>query len=166
MLVAGLPPIEAFTWHRPLLARRGDDYDPRVRSRIERGGGMTAVEYVELAAARADLIAKNGDAPARPPRRFPICRRLVLPRVRNISSPCRMQFGDTADYKSALLWNGRFGGRSELSLRHWTRHNSTTARRPFRPVTRSNDNSRRKPPRKKLCVVGLFLLGGRGVNVR
>lgn len=54
----GFAPIEAFAWHRPLLARRGNDYDPRVRSRIERGGGMTAVEYIELAAARADLIAR------------------------------------------------------------------------------------------------------------
>jgi aspartyl-tRNA(Asn)/glutamyl-tRNA(Gln) amidotransferase subunit A len=54
----GFAPIEAFTWHRPLLARRGDDYDPRVRSRIERGGGMTAVEYIELCAARAGLIAR------------------------------------------------------------------------------------------------------------
>ncbi|MGH7030639.1 MAG: amidase [Stellaceae bacterium] len=54
----GFAPIEAFTWHRPLLARRGDDYDPRVRSRIERGGGMSAVEYIELCAARADVIAR------------------------------------------------------------------------------------------------------------
>ncbi|MBV8118411.1 MAG: amidase [Alphaproteobacteria bacterium] len=56
----GFAPIEAFAWHRPLLARRGNDYDPRVRSRIERGGGMTAVEYIELCAARADLIARVG----------------------------------------------------------------------------------------------------------
>jgi len=54
----GFAPIEAFTWHRPLLARRGGDYDPRVRTRIERGGGMTAVEYIELCAARSDLIAR------------------------------------------------------------------------------------------------------------
>jgi len=54
----GFAPIEAFAWHKPLLARRGDDYDPRVRSRIERGGGMSAVEYIELCAARADLIAR------------------------------------------------------------------------------------------------------------
>jgi aspartyl-tRNA(Asn)/glutamyl-tRNA(Gln) amidotransferase subunit A len=54
----GFAPIEAFAWHRPLLARCGDDYDPRVRSRIERGGSMTAVEYIELSAARADLIAR------------------------------------------------------------------------------------------------------------
>jgi aspartyl-tRNA(Asn)/glutamyl-tRNA(Gln) amidotransferase subunit A len=54
----GFAPIEAFAWHRPLLAQRGDDYDPRVRSRIERGGSMTTVEYIELSAARADLIAR------------------------------------------------------------------------------------------------------------
>lgn len=29
-----------------------------MRSRIERGGSMTAVEYIALAAARADLIAR------------------------------------------------------------------------------------------------------------
>ena len=56
----GFAPIEALAWHRPLLARRGDEYDPRVRSRIERSGGMTAVEYVDLCAARADLIARVG----------------------------------------------------------------------------------------------------------
>jgi aspartyl-tRNA(Asn)/glutamyl-tRNA(Gln) amidotransferase subunit A len=54
----GFAPIEAFAWHRPLIARRGDEYDPRVRTRIERGGGMTAVEYIELCATRADLIER------------------------------------------------------------------------------------------------------------
>jgi aspartyl-tRNA(Asn)/glutamyl-tRNA(Gln) amidotransferase subunit A len=54
----GFALIEAFAWHRPPLARRGSDYDPRVRSRIERGGSMTAVEYIERSAARADLIAR------------------------------------------------------------------------------------------------------------
>ena len=54
----GLAPIEAYAWHRELLARRGADYDPRVRARIERAAGMSAVEYIELCAARADLIAR------------------------------------------------------------------------------------------------------------
>ncbi len=54
----GFAPIEAYAWHRPLLERRGNEYDPRVRSRIERSGGMTAVEYIDLCAARADLIAR------------------------------------------------------------------------------------------------------------
>ncbi len=54
----GLAPIEAYAWHRDLLARRGDEYDQRVRTRIERASGMTAVEYIELCAGRADLIAR------------------------------------------------------------------------------------------------------------
>jgi len=54
----GFAPIEAYAWHRPLLARRGADYDPRVRTRIERAAAMTAADYVDLCAARADLIAR------------------------------------------------------------------------------------------------------------
>jgi aspartyl-tRNA(Asn)/glutamyl-tRNA(Gln) amidotransferase subunit A len=54
----GFAPIEAYAWHRPLLARRGADYDPRVRTRIERASGMTAVEYINLCAARTDLIQR------------------------------------------------------------------------------------------------------------
>ena len=54
----GFAPIEAYAWHKPLLARRGTEYDPRVRTRIERAGGMSAADYVDLCAARADLIAR------------------------------------------------------------------------------------------------------------
>ncbi len=54
----GFAPIEAYAWHKKLLARRGADYDPRVRTRIERAGGMDAVDYINLCAARADLIAR------------------------------------------------------------------------------------------------------------
>jgi aspartyl-tRNA(Asn)/glutamyl-tRNA(Gln) amidotransferase subunit A len=38
--------------------RRGSEYDPRVRTRIERASGMTAVEYIQLRAARADFVAR------------------------------------------------------------------------------------------------------------
>ena len=54
----GFSPCEAYAWHEPLLKRRGGDYDPRVRARIERGREMTAVEYVRLLDERADLIAR------------------------------------------------------------------------------------------------------------
>jgi aspartyl-tRNA(Asn)/glutamyl-tRNA(Gln) amidotransferase subunit A len=54
----GFAPIEAYAWHKPLLDRRGSEYDARVRTRIERAHGMTAVEYIHLRAARADLIAR------------------------------------------------------------------------------------------------------------
>jgi aspartyl-tRNA(Asn)/glutamyl-tRNA(Gln) amidotransferase subunit A len=54
----GLPVAEAFAWHEKLLARRGRDYDPRIRTRIERGREMTAAEYIRLIAARADFIRR------------------------------------------------------------------------------------------------------------
>jgi aspartyl-tRNA(Asn)/glutamyl-tRNA(Gln) amidotransferase subunit A len=54
----GLPVAEAFAWHEKLLARRGRDYDPRIRTRIERGRDMTAAEYISLVAARADFIRR------------------------------------------------------------------------------------------------------------
>jgi aspartyl-tRNA(Asn)/glutamyl-tRNA(Gln) amidotransferase subunit A len=54
----GFAPIEAYAWHKPLLERCGSEYDPRVRTRIELASAMTAVEYIQLQAARADLIAR------------------------------------------------------------------------------------------------------------
>jgi aspartyl-tRNA(Asn)/glutamyl-tRNA(Gln) amidotransferase subunit A len=61
----GFAPIEAYAWHRPLLARRGADYDPRVRTRIERAATMTGADYVDLCGARADLIARIAAKTAR-----------------------------------------------------------------------------------------------------
>ncbi len=53
----GFSAAEAYHWHAELLARRGAEYDPRVRSRIARGREMTAVHYLEIGARRAALIA-------------------------------------------------------------------------------------------------------------
>ncbi len=53
---------ESYTWHRELIAARGEDYDPRVRVRIERGGQMKAWEYLALVTARQDWIARMQDA--------------------------------------------------------------------------------------------------------
>jgi aspartyl-tRNA(Asn)/glutamyl-tRNA(Gln) amidotransferase subunit A len=49
---------EAFAWHEALLARRGGEYDPRVRSRIELGRDVSAATYIRLCAGRADFIAR------------------------------------------------------------------------------------------------------------
>jgi aspartyl-tRNA(Asn)/glutamyl-tRNA(Gln) amidotransferase subunit A len=49
---------EAFAWHEELLGRRGNEYDPRVRSRIELGRDISAAAYIRLCAARADFIAR------------------------------------------------------------------------------------------------------------
>lgn len=54
----GFSAAESYTWHRQLLAQRGDRYDPRVRHRIERGANMKAWEYIELHQARAAWIAE------------------------------------------------------------------------------------------------------------
>jgi aspartyl-tRNA(Asn)/glutamyl-tRNA(Gln) amidotransferase subunit A len=54
----GLPVAEAFAWHEKLLARRGREYDPRIRTRIERGREMTAGEYIRIIEARTDFIRR------------------------------------------------------------------------------------------------------------
>jgi aspartyl-tRNA(Asn)/glutamyl-tRNA(Gln) amidotransferase subunit A len=56
----GFAAAESYTDHRLLLARAGDRYDPRVRTRIERGAPMKAWEYLELHRARAAWIAEVG----------------------------------------------------------------------------------------------------------
>ena len=56
---------ESYAWHRPLLARAdalGRPYDPRVRSRIERGASMTAAQYIDLHHARNQWIARMEQA--------------------------------------------------------------------------------------------------------
>ncbi|HVL37730.1 MAG TPA: amidase family protein, partial [Burkholderiales bacterium] len=54
----GFSAAESYAWHRQLLARSGERYDPRVRVRIERGAAMKAFEYIELANARREWIAR------------------------------------------------------------------------------------------------------------
>jgi aspartyl-tRNA(Asn)/glutamyl-tRNA(Gln) amidotransferase subunit A len=48
----GLSGAEAWTWHRALIERAGDAYDPRVLSRIRRGQTMSAADLLELLQAR------------------------------------------------------------------------------------------------------------------
>jgi aspartyl-tRNA(Asn)/glutamyl-tRNA(Gln) amidotransferase subunit A len=54
----GFSAAESYAWHRQLLAKAGDRYDPRVRLRIERGAAMKAHEYIELGVARAAWIGE------------------------------------------------------------------------------------------------------------
>ncbi len=48
---------EAWHWHRALIARAGDRYDPRVLVRIQRGAEMALADYLDLVAARKAWIA-------------------------------------------------------------------------------------------------------------
>lgn len=54
----GFSAVESYAWHRDLLTRRGDGYDPRVRARIERGATMKGWEYLALVEARRNWIAR------------------------------------------------------------------------------------------------------------
>jgi aspartyl-tRNA(Asn)/glutamyl-tRNA(Gln) amidotransferase subunit A len=60
----GFSSPEAYAWHADLIARRGHDYDPRVRVRIERGKSMSAADYVRLLERRADVIRRIDDRTA------------------------------------------------------------------------------------------------------
>ncbi len=50
--------FESYAWHRHLLATHAEQYDPRVRSRIERGATMTAADYIDLQNAQQPWIAR------------------------------------------------------------------------------------------------------------
>lgn len=52
----GFSPIEAYAWHRPLLAQHRDAYDPRVLARILKGVPATAADYLDLMAERAAML--------------------------------------------------------------------------------------------------------------
>jgi len=54
----GLSAAESYAWHRHLIAKQQADYDPRVALRILRGANMTAFDYIDLLAARADWISR------------------------------------------------------------------------------------------------------------
>lgn len=58
----GFAAAESFAWHRRLLETREAEYDPRVASRIKRGSGQSAADYIDLLAARAALISDAADA--------------------------------------------------------------------------------------------------------
>ena len=105
---------ESYDWHRDLLARKSDLYDPRVRSRIEAGATMTAADYVALTAARRRIVAAM-DALTAPfdALLMPTCP-IVPPRIAELA--------EDADYyrlNALLLRNpslGNFLDRCAISL--------------------------------------------------
>jgi aspartyl-tRNA(Asn)/glutamyl-tRNA(Gln) amidotransferase subunit A len=51
----GFSAYESFAWHRALLKESPEEYDPRVKVRIERGHDISAVEYQDLVAKRSAM---------------------------------------------------------------------------------------------------------------
>jgi aspartyl-tRNA(Asn)/glutamyl-tRNA(Gln) amidotransferase subunit A len=54
----GIVTAESYAIHRRHIARAGEMYDPRVRTRILRGQEQDAADYIDLLQARADLIRR------------------------------------------------------------------------------------------------------------
>ncbi|MBN9468733.1 MAG: amidase [Bosea sp.] len=52
----GFTAAEAWHWHRELIEREGDRYDPRVSVRIRRGKELSAADYIDLLETRAAWI--------------------------------------------------------------------------------------------------------------
>jgi aspartyl-tRNA(Asn)/glutamyl-tRNA(Gln) amidotransferase subunit A len=52
----GFSSAEAWAWHRALIAKKGNQYDPRVLVRIRRGEGQSAADYVDLLNDRRSMI--------------------------------------------------------------------------------------------------------------
>lgn len=58
MSTGGFSPAEGFAWHRELLSRESQRYDPRVLQRLMRGADMKAHEYMDLVQARQHWIRR------------------------------------------------------------------------------------------------------------
>ena len=54
----GFTAAEAWAWHREVIARSAERYDPRVVSRIARGEARSAADYIDLLGARTRWIAE------------------------------------------------------------------------------------------------------------
>ena len=50
--------VDALAWHKELLDRRGHDYDPNVRGRVEKGATIAAWEYAAMQEWRKDVTAR------------------------------------------------------------------------------------------------------------
>jgi aspartyl-tRNA(Asn)/glutamyl-tRNA(Gln) amidotransferase subunit A len=76
----GFPAAEAYAWHKDMLARDLDRYDPRVGNRILKGADMSAADYLEICEMRrrmieeASAISRAFDA-------------LVMPTVATVAPP-------------------------------------------------------------------------------
>ena len=78
---------EAYAWHKDLIARRGNEYDPNVAPRIQAASKMAAHDYIALMTNRASLqkrvsaVTQNYDAVI-----MPTCA-IVAPTIAEVDAP-------------------------------------------------------------------------------
>jgi aspartyl-tRNA(Asn)/glutamyl-tRNA(Gln) amidotransferase subunit A len=91
----GIVAAEANAHHRNLMATRGDEYDRRVRMRIDAASGISAADYLSILKRRTEIIL-----------RYKCCTQgfdaIALPTVMSVPPPIAALAGD-ADY---LRFNG------------------------------------------------------------
>jgi aspartyl-tRNA(Asn)/glutamyl-tRNA(Gln) amidotransferase subunit A len=110
----GFAASEAFAWHRDLIAAGRDLYDPRILTRILRGGQMAAADYIRLTQERARLIAAIAARTA-------ACDAVVMPTC-PLTPPAIAEVETEADYTRInlmLLRNtsvGNFLDRCSISI--------------------------------------------------
>jgi aspartyl-tRNA(Asn)/glutamyl-tRNA(Gln) amidotransferase subunit A len=86
----GIVQPEAFAIHRDRLKRRGADIDPNVRVRLERGGAVSAADYVDMMQARTRLVRAMD-------RRLAALDVLAMPTI-PIVAPTLAEVADAKDY--------------------------------------------------------------------
>lgn len=134
----GFTAAESYHIHREWLQQHGDDYDPRVRSRIERGAAISPADYLELLRRRANrkrqadewLASYDGllapTVPVEPPlltdlesdEEYARLNLLILrnPTVANLLDLCAITLPNhrPGDLPSGLMLVGRNGADSAL----------------------------------------------------
>ena len=133
----GFSAAEGWAWHRALIARKADLYDPRVIGRIWRGESLSAADYVDLLAMRRAMIAGFE-------RRVAPYDALIAPTVA-ITPPAIADLADDAAYTRANV----------LSLRNCTLINTIDGCAISLPCHREGD-----------APVGLMLAAAGGSDRR
>lgn len=100
----GIVAAESYAHHRNLIAQRGAEYDPRVSTRLEAAGAISAVDYLVIVKRRAEIISRfNG--------RMQNFDAVVLPTVMNVPPAISALDGDQdyLRYNSMSLRNTYMG---------------------------------------------------------
>jgi aspartyl-tRNA(Asn)/glutamyl-tRNA(Gln) amidotransferase subunit A len=89
----GFAAAESYAWHREFLREHAGEYDPRVRTRIERGSQISAEDYQQLLGARARVQGEFA-------RQLPKVDAWLMPTVPRVA-PRIAELGDDKSYFAA-----------------------------------------------------------------